>query len=166
MRHSPLLLLLLAVPVTNAAAQAPAPPPSTWPVAVGDRVRIGLPPGGNDEHRPFLFAPSRENLDGRVVRQTSDSLYVRQHPDLMPVAVSQASARTLYVTRGRSRTRSAMRNAIFGAIAGVTLAYVAQRGPSSEQSRVDFYAPPAAGGAALGIVHGVLSPTEFWRRVR
>ncbi len=166
MRRLLLCLLVLGLPLSDAGAQPASSSVSAWPVAVGDRVRVPLRAAGDIEQKRFLMPPVRLVLKGRVVRQTVDSLYVQQHPDLAPVAVSHATAQSLYVTRGHSRTRSALTNAVFGAVIGLAITNLAQSGREPGQSTVDFYAPYIAAGAGLGVIHGILSPSELWRRVR
>ena len=136
------------------------------PASVGARVRLTLPEPGP---RRFGVRAPEHWLVGELVAVTSDTLAIRPHPLLAPIAVPRTTVRRLEISRGTpSRGRTAAVDAVGGALVGLLwgqLLYDADlRGPrfeSGPRARATGAVAGAVGFAALG----ALFPREHWRRV-
>lgn len=147
----------------SAPARSQSPPPHfAWP-AVGTRVLAIMPPGPDDDRFLAFRLPSR--VTGRVTASTADTLFVQPHSGVGVLPMPRAAIRSLYVSRGRSRWRSALS---YGATFALVGAFT--RAPFDEErsgtSRTDEIFTDAAIGAAGGIVTGLVWPREFWRRAK
>ncbi|MGQ0712686.1 MAG: hypothetical protein ACT4PJ_03020 [Gemmatimonadaceae bacterium] len=153
-----IMALVVATPIPLAAQEAPVP------VAVGARVRLTLP----DLEPRFGVRPPERWLVGEVVAVTPDTLALRPHPGIGPVAVPRSAIRRVEIGRGASRWQSAAGGAVGGAPVGLLWGHVLYdvglRGP-----HFDTGARARSSGAlwsAVGFtVLGALFPPERWRRV-
>ena len=137
------------------------------PVPVGARVRLTLP---DPAPRRFGVRAPERWLVGELVALTADTLAIRPHPVLTPIAVPRTAVRRLEISRGApSRWRSAAAEAVGGALVGLLWGHVLYdvglRGPrfdSGARARRSGTVFGAAGFAMLG----ALFPREHWRRIR
>ena len=158
-RRAGILACIMLVSALDLAAQEP-------PAPVGARVRLTLPEPG--PHR-FGVRPREQWLVGELVAVTPDTLAIRPHPVLAPIAVPRTTVRRLEISRGApSRWRTAAVDAVGGALVGLLWGHVLYdadlRGPhfdSGARARATGAVSGAVGFAALG----ALFPREQWRRV-
>lgn len=108
------------------------------------------------------YAP-RQALRGVLADVTGDSVTVRFHPDASPVAVSMIGIHQIDLSRGVSRSRTAIKHALFGA------AYMGSLGSMSDHElgggATENYFIWAGGGFVIGTVMGIILPEEHWKRV-
>jgi len=154
---------LLLVVDSMAAAQTGVETPPAWPVSVGSRVLTILPESGRDER--FMGMRIRTRLIGDVVGVSADTLYIQPHPDVGAVAIPRRAAGSLYLSRGRSRWRSAISYGTTGALAGVVWGN-AMYDFGTHSSRADVIGSHALMAAGAGIFAGLLWPSESWRPAR
>jgi hypothetical protein len=167
-REALTVIARLAILIVCSAAAASTLPAQAAPepVAVGARVRLTLP---DPTPRRFGVFPPERWLVGELVALTPDTLAVRSHPLLSPVAVPRAAVHRLQVSRGApSRWRSAAGGMIGGALIGLlwgqALYYLDLRGPNFEtvgRARI----AGAVTGAIVFATAGALYPQERWRNV-
>jgi hypothetical protein len=142
--------------------------------AVGERVLVTLAGAEGYEGYSIGRMPALSpRFVGRVVQVTSESLYVQPHPSLSVVAVPQAAARHVYVSRGRPRAPSmawgAAEGALLGAGMGLAAVYpmLGRSGSGSRpENRVTNFALWTVSGVISGAITGAMSPAERWRRIR
>jgi hypothetical protein len=108
------------------------------------------------------FAP-RQALRGVLADVTGDSVTIRFHPDASPVTVSVNGIHQIDLSRGVSRSRTAIRHAVFGAV------YLGSLGSMNDHElgggTTENYLIWAGGGFLIGIVMGIVRPEEHWKRV-
>jgi hypothetical protein len=149
---------MLAGPFDLVAQEAPVP--------VGARVRVTLP---DPAERRFGVRAPEQWLVGELVALTADTLAIRPHPVVPPIAVPRTAVRRLEISRGApSRWRSAAGEAVGGALVGLLWGHVLYeaglRGPrfhSGARARLSGTVFGTVGFAVLG----ALFPREHWRRV-
>lgn len=151
-------LVLMSSACATGRARVTEPLPSS-----DARVRIELPVA-----HPRRFARHGQTLVGTLVRRDSATLELRVRSDDPPLQVPIASLRAAYRSDGpRSRTRAAtvgaVRSGAIGVLSGLLTTTIV---PSRNESVGHVVAGRAIGGAALGIVLGLVSPGERWRRLR
>jgi hypothetical protein len=123
----------------------------------GARVRITLP----DSARLHPFMPRAQSVIGTLARAGSDTLWLQvAGPD--PLRVPRGTIREVEVSRGVSRTRSALQ---FGLGMGVGVGLVGYASADDADSRQEAVLAGAI-GAVLGGVVGAVRPYERWKRVR
>ena len=127
------------------------------PLPVGARVQLQLA----DSLRPGPFAPRAQRVIGTVVREAGGVVHLRVGAQ-DTLRVARASVQRAAVSRGASRSRSAVQQGVIGAL---TVAAFSARGAGGGTSSGSAIARGAAWGAALGVVTGVLSPFESWRTI-
>jgi hypothetical protein len=145
-----LAALCAAPPAAAQAGAAPAPE--------GARVRLTLA----DSVRPAPLAPRAAALVGTLARATADTLYVVPAGAATAAAVPRRAVRVLSVSRGVSRPRSALEQAVVGGVTWALLAYAAGGTDGAPARRVAAY---GAAGVGVGAVLGAVRPYERWRRV-
>ncbi|HZF66512.1 MAG TPA: hypothetical protein VEZ47_00540 [Gemmatirosa sp.] len=130
----------------------------TAPLPAGARVRLQLA----DSLRPGPFAPRAQRVIGTVVRDAGGviALEVGARDTLR---LARASVERIAVSRGASRTRSALQQAAFGAF---SLAAVGAFTRSGDDRSEHVAARRAALGAGIGVIVGTVSPYERWRTIR
>jgi hypothetical protein len=143
------LAVLFVIGSAQLAAQAPGP---------GARVRVTL----SDSLRFDPFIGNRMLLMGTVTRMTADSLAVRIADDTLQIP--RARIRRLDVSRGVSRTRSAIHQGLAFGIAAILVA-VPVHDDIDEVFSGQRILISASTGAAFGAVLGAVRPYEHWRRV-
>lgn len=95
---------------------------------------------------------------GVVTGVTPDTLTLQVSPGVT-LAVPRNASQRIYVSRGKSRWRTAVRNAAGQAL----LAYIfTDLSDASQRSRVRVTAAFGVGGLAMG----ALFPAHYWQRVR
>ncbi|HJU68985.1 MAG TPA: hypothetical protein VJ650_12175 [Gemmatimonadaceae bacterium] len=165
MRRFTSFLVLLGALTTLAHTRAHAQ--EAAPVAVGARVRLTLPEPGD---RRFGVFPHERWIVGEVVGVTGETLTVRPHPVLPPIDVPRSAIQRLQVSRGEpSRWRSALQDAVGGAVVGMLWGHVLydydlRSGAFDTQAHARSRGA-IAGAAGLAFI-GALFPREQWRRVR
>ena len=138
---------------------------------VGARVLVTLAKAEGYEPSAEAWKPVMPpHFTGRVVRVTSDSLWVQPHPSVSAVSVPQGEVRHLFVSGGRPRGRAMAWGAANGAVLGASMGWAAysplfQEGQSRQQ-RGQVLAVYAASGVITGVIFGAMFPAERWRRVR
>jgi hypothetical protein len=139
--------------------------PTADSLVAGARYRITLP------KLPDRIGPQfREErwLTGELVAVRGDSLVLRPHPLTTGVAVPFVAIDRLERSRGVSRAGSAIEGAIggaiLGALAGFTLYDHGLDGPNFA-TRGRSVGTVAAYAGSIGLLTGILFPTERWRRV-
>jgi hypothetical protein len=153
-RHTPFLVAFIMCVPGSAQSQRV---PDGSDIPVGARVSVVLP----DSLRPSSFLTRSRSLMGTVARATNDTLYLQVGtPDT--VRVARSSMRRLFISRGISRSRSALQQGVF---AGAMFMLIAQGTPDNRTSFGDAL-PYGAAGVGLGAIVGALFPYEHWRRVR
>lgn len=126
--------------------------------AAGARVRVWL----TDSLRFDSFMANRMVFMGTVTRLTPDSLAVRIADDTLQLA--RARLRRLDVSRGVSRTRSAIQQGVtFGL--GAMLVGVPVHDDIDDLFSGQRLLVSASVGAAFGALLGAIRPYEHWRRV-
>jgi hypothetical protein len=156
------LLALAPLGGIDASAQAPVVAPPEWPATVGTRVRATLP---TQRSTAIAVVDEGSLVTGTIAALAPDTLYVRPHPATGVVAIPRAAVRGLAVSRGRSRTRTALKfgfNGLLLGVAGSAMLHgplTGARGmpPASEIARA------GAVGASLGAWIGAWLPREDWR---
>jgi hypothetical protein len=160
MRHFVVVLALLAVGSTVAAAQFPNR------VQPGVRVRVWLPEPHPQENTPWR----RQLLRATVSEIEVDVLRLSVPGTSGTLAVPRTAIRRLDVSLGRSRGASAIERAIGFAIAGAITAAINNdpEGKKWPAFNRDWRAAEegAKWGAAVGAIVGFAFPTERWRRLR
>ena len=108
------------------------------------------------------YAP-RQALRGVLADATGDSVTIRFHPEASPVTVSVNGIHQIDLSRGVSRSRTAIKHALFGA------AYLGSLGSMNDHElgggAAENYFIWAGGGFVIGIVMGIVRPEEHWKRV-
>ena len=134
------------------------------PLPLSDtRVRIELA-----RAHTVPFTRRGQTLIGTLVRRDSVALELRVGSDDPPLYVPIASLRAAYRSDGarprwRAATAGALRSGAIGVISGLLTVAIA---PPHSESRTHVVVARGIGGAAFGIVLGVISPGEQWRRLR
>jgi hypothetical protein len=149
-----LLALVLLTSVCD-AGRAEAQTISSLPA--GARVQITIA----DSARQSPFFPRAKSLIGTVARATPDTLWL-QVTGSDTVAVPRGTLRRLYVSRGVSRTRSAVEQALSAGAIAVLIFSAPTDDPLPHRKALGIGAIAAGLGAALG----AWRPYERWRRVR
>ena len=148
------LHLMVAVLALAAAGRARAQSVDDLPS--GARVRITVP----DSVRQAPLTPRSRTVIGTMARATTDTLWLHvAGPDT--VRVPRSALRRIYVSRGVSRSRSAVEQGLFMASIGLSLGVAANDGELRRES-----IGIGAVVAALGAFMGALSPYEHWQKVR
>jgi hypothetical protein len=138
-----------------------------WPVraeaqravdlAPGTRVRVALA----DSLRQAVFLPRARTLIGTLARATADTLWLHVGgPDT--IRVPRAGLRSLDVSRGASRSSSALEQGLAVAV-GFGLPLYAAADDRDERREAIFVVGFTAVTAAI---IGAVRPHERWRRVR
>ena len=114
-------------------------------------------------------------LTGVVVARTADSLTLTRS-NAAPVAIPLVSLTEVEVSRGRSRSRGALKGAAWGAgvsavFGGLLIGEETCEEPTAPanctpMTRVESVAYGAVSGALLGAIIGVFVGSEHWERVR
>ena len=145
------LVSLIIGGVRSLEAQSPLLP-------TGARVRVVL----GDSLRLAPLTSGRVLLVGTLTSLTADSRALRIADDTLRLA--RTSVRGLAVSRGASRARSAVEQAIIGGLVLATTSYAtATRDGDSPRQRA--FAGGIA-GVSVGTLLGAIWPYEHWRRVR
>lgn len=126
------------------------------PLVVGARVSI-TPTDDRCRSRWRPCTPESWS-GGTLTRVTADTL-VLQFGASHTIAIARNQRQRIFVSQGRSRTKSAVLNALSY---GVITYMIADLTDASRRSTLRLTAAMAGGGVALG----VLQPIERWRRVR
>ena len=122
----------------------------------GARVRLTLP----DSLRQEPFMPRRHSIIGTLARATSDTLWLHvAGPDTLRLPRASTS---VAVSRGASRTRSAVEH---GVVLGIGAGLILFAAADDEDSRRDALGIGGL-GALVGAVIGAWRPYESWRAVR
>ena len=132
----------------------------------GDRVRIVLPEAQAQDETPLM---RQFILRGTLTRLAAETLYVRPPGVPSALAVPNAVALTIHVSKGvRSRARSAARAGFLAALLGATFTGFTYEEPGHMYgviNRSEAIALGAGFGAVFGGLWGVVFPTERWQRV-
>ena len=132
---------------------------------VGGRVRVTL--------RDFPGRPGPQPIQGRwlsgeLVARRADSLVLRPHPQTGEVAVPMSAVTRLERSRGTSRLGSGVEGAVGAAVVSAVLGWnLYERklhGPGFN-TRGQAIGTSAAVGGAIGLLVGILFPSERWKRV-
>jgi hypothetical protein len=154
-------LLLIAAPAVNAQIPGAASPP--WPTALGQRVQVGLPVLAE---KRFGMIDDRHVVRGTVEALSLDTLYLRPHPAAGLLAIPRPAIRSLALSRGHSRSRTAFRWAARGVIVGALGAGLLET-PLLDDTRPREASTVLLNGAlvggSLGAWLGAWKPTEDWR---
>ena len=158
--------LLILASFTGAGPTSLAAQELPVPVAVGARVRLTLP---DPTPRRFGVFPPERWLVGELVTLTADTLAIRPHPVLSPIAVPRTVVRRLEISRGvPSRWRSAAAEVVGGALVGLLWGQVLYdaglRGPHFDSGARARTSGAVWGAGALATM-GALFPRERWRGV-
>jgi hypothetical protein len=105
----------------------------------------------------------RQALRGQLVATGHDSLTIQVHPEAAPIAISVNAIHEIDLSRGVSRSRTAVKHALLGAAswAGIGAMSDAEFGGGETESILIW----TAGGFILGGVVGAIFPEEGWRRI-
>ena len=142
---------LLAVSACAHANARPSLPPD------GSRVRISV----TDSLRWAPYAPRSRSFIGTLQRGTSDTLWLHvAGPDT--VRVPRSTVRRMEVSRGASRTSSALEQGLFVAVIFGSLAYRAADDSHEKRQAIAI----VGSTAVLAAIIGAVRPYERWRRVR
>jgi len=138
------------------------PASAQWPseVAPGARVQVRLP------EAEFQSGGRRGHLiRGRVARLAQDSLYLAVTDSVGPLAIPRGLIQRLDISRGVSRSTSAV---IQGLRLGLATALLAGLVNDDDSGHSFGEAALIGGGVgfAFGAVLGAVRPEERWRRVR
>lgn len=125
-------------------------------IVPGTRIQVFL----SDSLRAMPFSRPLQGINGSFVRATTDSIWL-QPIDASSIAVSRAAVRATFVSRGASRSRSAV---AFGFAVAIPVALI-QVAYDRERSTRDKFAITGL-SLGLGAVLGAISPYEQWRRLR
>ena len=117
------------------------------------RIRVFLDPIDR-EVEGYGYAPI---VRGTLMNVTADSIRMVIHDATSPMTIASTGIRRIDVSRGVSRSRSALG---VGVLWGLTWGSL-----SSFSDREDDMWLWAAGGFALGAVFGAIFPQEHWKRV-
>lgn len=164
MKSSALLSVAVALLAITCLA-APVPAQRNDSLQVGVRYRVTLPEFAG---RPGPQFRQSRWLTGELVGRHADSLVLRPHPTTGTVSVPLASVDRLERSRGVSRATSAFEGAVGGALAGAlfgAIAYGIDSRDSEFNSRWEAIGTSAAFTAGVGLVVGLLFPSERWKRV-
>jgi hypothetical protein len=125
-----------------------------------------------DQRIRVHFARQDRSLEGHAPRQalrgiltdiSGDSVTLRFHPLASPVTVSVNGIQQIDLSRGVSRSRTAVRQALLGA------AYMGAIGAMNDHELGggpwENYLIWAGGGAVMGVVLGIVLPEERWKRI-
>lgn len=108
------------------------------------------------------YAP-RQSLRGVLTELSDDSVTIRFHPGASPLTVSVNGIHQIDVSRGVSRSRTAVKQALLGA------AYIGGLGAMGDHEwgggSTENYLISAGGGFVIGAVLGSIFPEERWKRV-
>ena len=134
-------------------------------LVIGVRYRVTLP---GFPARPGPQAHQERWLSGELVARRADSLVLRPHPQTGEVAIPISAVERLERSRGVSRFTSGVEGAIGGALVSAVLGWNLYehklRGPGFN-TRGQAIGTSAAVGGGLGLLAGLLFPTERWKRV-
>jgi hypothetical protein len=148
--------LLVAVAIAGVARPAAVYAEAT-PATVGARVRLTLA----DSARQAPLGPQAAALVGTLARASADTLYVVPAGTVTPAAIPRSAVRALFVSRGVSRRRSAVEQALIGGVTWALLTYATGGSEGAPARRVAAY---GAAGVGVGAVLGAVRPYERWRR--
>jgi hypothetical protein len=149
-------LIVALVALVTLAAGGRATAQSVADLSSGARVRITLP----DSVPQAPLTPKARSVIGTLARVTADTLWLHvAGPDTL--RVPRATLRRIEVSRGRSRSRSAMQQ---GLLMGLSVGGIGVARNDGEIGRDAV--GTAALGAVLGALLGALQPYEHWRTVR
>jgi hypothetical protein len=155
MRGRALILALIggaSIGSTEIAAQVPD-------TLLNQRIRVHLA----RQDRSLEGNAPRQALRGVLTELSRDSLTIRFHPLAAPVSVAVTGIHQIDVSRGISRGRSALRNALLGG------AYMGGLGALGDYEwgggDTENYLIWTAGGIVIGAVMGAILPEEGWRSV-
>ena len=147
LQRSLLTLFLLTASFSSADAQV-------LPDSLASRrIRVFLDPIDR-EVEGYGYAPA---VRGTLMNVTADSIRMVIHDATSPMTVAASGIRRIDVSRGVSRSRTALG---VGLLWGLTWGSM-----SSLSDREDDMWLWAAGGFALGAVFGAIFPQEHWKRV-
>lgn len=131
-----------------------------------------LPDSLLDQRIRVHFSRQDQSLEGHAPRQalrgvltelSSDSVTISFHPGASPVTVSMNGIHQIDVSRGVSRSRTAVKQALLGA------AYMGGLGAMGDHEwgggSTENYLIWAGGGFIIGAVLGSILPEERWKRV-
>ena len=131
-----------------------------------------LPDSMLDQRIRIHFARQERSLEGNAPRQalrgvltrvSEDSITIRFHPSASPVTVSVNGVQQIDLSRGVSRSRSAVKQALLGAVYMGALGTLSDHefGGGSTQNALIW----AGGGLIIGAIMGSVLPEESWKRV-
>lgn len=123
------------------------------------RIRVHL---ARQEQSIEGHAP-RQALRGILTELSDDSLTIRFHPLASPVRMAVTGIHQIDLSRGVSRSRSAVKHALLGA------AYMGGMGAMGDHEwgggAAENYLIWAGSGLVVGAVMGAMLPEERWKRV-
>jgi hypothetical protein len=160
---SAVVSILLASTSIRAAAQVPDSGATHWPLHMGQRVQVVLPTIASGR---IGVSYDRHLLRGTIAGLAPDTIYVQPHPAIAAMAIPRSAIRSLEVSRGFSRMRTALRWGVRGTALGVAAAATLRNGPCHRDT--DCPATLIQGaflGASLGAWLGAWIPREEWRRI-
>ncbi len=137
------LLSSLSLPVSRAEAQLANLIP-------GVRARIRAPGSINGR------------LTGTVMSRTADSLSIATENGV-PLQLPLSRLTAVEISRGKSRSRGAMKGALWGGGVGLLSGLFSDSGTSA--SRGEVFAAGVLGGVISGVVIGALVQSESWERL-
>ena len=116
------------------------------------RIRVHLHPIDRAVEG-YGYAPL---LRGTLLAVTADSITLRVHEATSPISIAASGVRRIDVSRGVSRTHSAIKSGLLGSLVWWSHSY-----------RDDADSPLlwAAGGFVLGATFGAIFPEERWKRI-
>jgi len=137
-----------------------------WPgVSPGTRIRIAVP----DAQPEFPRAPQAQGIVGTLVSAPNDSLYLRLGSGTDTLRLAQSAVLNLSVSRGISRTRSAMEHGLTAAMTFAAMGILFESHRGGDRPATNRVLQTALTGGALGFLSGAtvgaLRPSEDWRRV-
>ncbi|MBC7842230.1 MAG: hypothetical protein H7099_07950 [Gemmatimonadaceae bacterium] len=110
-----------------------------------------------DSLRSFFFGARRQVITGALSRVTADSIYLSVRSSA-PFAIARSDVRSVRVSRGESRTWSAVQTAALFGMAGVVTT-------SSDNTRFPLAARYGI-GLTVGAIVGAIWPYEQWKRIQ
>jgi hypothetical protein len=134
----------LVVPASRADAQITS-------LVQGVRARVRAP------------GSLRGRVTGVVVSRTADSLSLATEIGV-PIQVPLAGLTAVEISQGRSRTRGAMKGALWGGGIGALSGLFSDSG-SADASRGEVFAAGVIGGVIVGAVIGAFVQSEQWERI-
>lgn len=134
---------------------------STGELQIGARMIVTQRDGSCESRwHPCRFFPRAPGslVIGTLERVAGDTLVIR-HGTAGMLVLGKEPGQAIYISRGRSRIRSALRVALSN---GLLTYAIADLTDATSRSTVRW----SGGMAASGFVLGALLPSERWRRVR